>query len=53
MVLRQVLKQTGPIDGRAVLQLHPALDLLHHRPVSAGVRMTKRWEAVHRVPLMG
>ena len=32
-------KPTGPRDGRVVLQLHPALDLLNHRPVSSGVQM--------------
>ena len=30
-------KPTGPRDGRAVLQLHPALDLLNIGPVRAGV----------------
>ena len=46
-------KPTGPRDGRAVLQLHPALDLLHHGPVRKGVQMQKRREAVHRVLLLG
>ena len=31
--------QTGPQDGRAVLQLHPALDLLLHGPVCSRVQM--------------
>ena len=30
---------TGLRDGRAVLQLHPALDLLHHGPVREGVQV--------------
>ena len=30
---------TGPRDCRAVLQLHPALDLLHHGHVREGVRI--------------
>ena len=49
----KLLKPTGPRYGRAVLQLHPSLDLIHHRPVRAGVRMPKRREAVHWVPLLG
>ena len=32
-------KPMGPRYAQAVLQLHPALDLLHHVPVSAGVKM--------------
>ena len=32
-------QQTGPGDGRVVLQLHPALDLLHHGPVRKGVQV--------------
>ena len=47
------LKQTGLKDGRAVLQLHPALDLLHHEPVRASVRMPQSRPAVHWVLLMG
>ena len=31
----KLLRPTGWRDGQAVLQLHPALDLLHHGPVSA------------------
>ena len=46
-------KPTGPRDGRAVLQLHPELDLLHHGPVSADVQMQELWEAVHWVLLLG
>ena len=30
-------KPMGPRDVRAVLQLHPALDLHHHGPVREGV----------------
>ena len=32
-------KPTVPRDGRAVLQLHPALNLLHIEPVSRGMRV--------------
>ena len=32
-------KQTGLRAGLAVLQLHPALNLLHHGPVCSLVRM--------------
>ena len=46
-------KPTGPRDGRAVLQLHPELDLLHHGPVRKGVQMQKRGEKVNRVILLG
>ena len=30
---------TGLRDGQAVLQLHPALDLLHHGPLREGMRV--------------
>ena len=30
---------TDSRDGRAVLQLHPTLDLLHHGPVREGVQV--------------
>ena len=46
-------KPMGPRYGRAVLQLHPALDLLHHRPVCDFVRMQKCREEVHGVLLLG
>ena len=49
----KLLKPTGRRDGRAVLQMHPALDMLHHRPVSASVQIPKRWMAMHRVLLLG
>ena len=45
--------QTGTRSGRAVLQLHPALNLLHHGPVREGVQMQERREAVHGVLLLG
>ena len=45
-------KLTGPRDGQAVLQLYPALDLLHHGPVREGVRIQKLRETVHRVLLL-
>ena len=47
------LEQTGPRDGRLVLKLHPALDLLHHGPIRKSVQMLQRWAAVNRVLLMG
>ena len=53
MFYSKLLKPTVPRDGRVVLQLHPELDLLHHGPVSASVRILQRWTAVHRVLLMG
>ena len=46
-------KPTGPRYGRAVLQLHPALDLLHHGPVSAGVLMPQRGTVVPWVLVLG
>ena len=46
-------QQTGPRDGQVVLQLHPALDLLHHGPVCEGVGVQERRSAVHRVLLLG
>ena len=46
-------KPTVPRDGQAVLQMHPALNLLHHGPVYEGVRMQKRRETVHWVLLLG
>ena len=49
----KLLNQTGPRDGRAVLQLHPALDLLYHGPGRARVQMPQRWTAVHWVLLLG
>ena len=49
----KLLKLTVPKDGRSVLQLHPALDLLHHGPVRASVRMMHHWTAVHGVLLLG
>ena len=42
----------GPRDGRAVLQLHPALDLLHHGPVREGVRVQEFRLVVHGVLLL-
>ena len=46
-------KPTGPRYGRAVLQLHPALDLLHHGPDRNGLRVLDRWTAVHEVLMLG
>ena len=45
-------KTMGLRDGRAVLQLHLALNLLHHRPVRKGVRMQKFRETVNWVLLL-
>ena len=33
------VKQTGLQAGQAVLQLHPALDLLHHGPVFTSLQI--------------
>ena len=46
-------QQTGLRDGRVVLQLHSALDLLYHGPVCEGVRVLERRPAVHGVLLLG
>ena len=46
-------KLTGLRDGRAMLQLYPALDLLHIRPVRKGVREWERRLEVHGVLLLG
>ena len=46
-------KQTDPQAGRAVLQLHPALDLLHRGPVRSSVQMLQLWPEVQRVLLLG
>ena len=45
--------QTGLQSGRAVLQLQPALELLHRGPVRQGVRMQKHQTTVHWVLLLG
>ena len=47
------VKQTGPRAGRAVLQLHPALRLLHRGPVRLSTRMPQRRPTVHWVLLLG
>ena len=39
--------------GRAVLQLHPALDLLHCGPVRSSVRVPQRRPEVHWFLLLG
>ena len=36
-----------------MLQLHPALNLLHHRPVRQGLQVPKRRPTVHWVLLLG
>ena len=46
-------KPKGLRDGRGVLQLHPALDLLHTGPVREGVQMEELRPAMHRVLLLG
>ena len=45
--------QTSPRSGRWVLQMHPALDLLHHGPVCQGVRVPECHPKVHRGILFG
>ena len=46
-------KQMGQRAGRAVLQLIPALDLFHRRPVRTIVQMPQRRPTVHWVLLLG
>ena len=45
-------REQGPREGQAVLQLHPALDLLHHGPDQKGLRVQERWTAVHGVLML-
>ena len=45
--------QTGPRAVQAVLQLHPALDLLYHRTVRQSVRIPEFWPTVLGVLLLG
>ena len=45
--------QTGLRAGQVVLQLHLALNLLHHGPVRQGVVVLERRMTVHWVLLMG
>ena len=47
------VKHMGPQAARAVLQLHSALDLLHHGPVRKSVQILQRRLAVHWVLLLG
>ena len=47
------VKQTGPQVGHAVLQLHPALDLLYHGPVCASMQMPQLRMTVYRGLLLG
>ena len=47
------VQHTGPQAGRAVLQLHLSLDLLHHGPVRQGMQVPKRRPIVHWVLLLG
>ena len=47
------VQQTGLRAGRVLLQLHPALDLLHCRPVRSSVRMPQHRPEAHRVLLLG
>ena len=44
--------QTGPRAGRAVMQIHPALELLHHGPICEGVQEPELWLEVHGVILL-
>ena len=45
--------QTGLQAVQEVLQLYPALDLIHHRPIRQGVRVSELWPTLHRVILLG
>ena len=47
------IKQTVPWANRAVLQLHPALNLLHRGPVHTSVQMPQQRPTVHWVLLLG
>ena len=47
------IKQTGPQASRDVLQLHPALDLLHRGLARSSVKMRENQPAVHWVLLLG
>ena len=47
------VQNTGPRSGESVLQLHPALDLLHCRPVIASVQILQLQLIVHWVILLG
>ena len=47
------VKHTGPRSGRAVLQLHPEIDLLHRETSCASVQMPQRCPEVHWVILLG
>ena len=47
------IKQMGPQSGRSVLQLHPALNLLHRGPVRSSMQVLKRRPTVHWVLLLG
>ena len=50
---KSLIKQTGLQAGRAVLQLHLALDLLHSGPIRKSVRMLQRRPTVYWVLLLG
>ena len=50
---KSFVKQTGLQAGRLVLQLHPALDLLHCVPILLSVQMPQIQTAVHWVLLLG
>ena len=47
------INQAGLQAGRAVLQLHLALDLIHRGPIRSSVQILQRRPAVHRVLLLG
>ena len=45
--------QTVPRASQAVLQLHPAHDLLHQGPILQGIHVPERRPTVHWVLLLG
>ena len=47
------VQKTGPQAGRVVLQLYPALNLIHRRPVHSSVQRPQRRPEVHWALLMG
>ena len=51
--IKSYLKQMVMLAGRAVMQLHPALDLLHCRLVLSSVQMPQLRPAVYWVLLLG
>ena len=49
---KSLVYHMGLQSGQAVLQLHPALDLIHHRTVRQGVQVPEFRVTLHRVLLL-